>query len=123
MAVDAHNDYDTGSIYCKYRAEEDYKLLDSNGRAYTCFHHSTDEEGLDNEKRDSAALITDTVSHASFYEPFRASFYEPFRFRSLDLECLDIDICFVFGTHGTFDVSHSPLQFYKGSALSSHSIL
>ena len=101
MAVDAHNDYDTGSIYCKYRAEEDYKLLDSNGRTDTRLHHSTDEEGLDNEKRHGAALITDTVSHASFYYPFRASFYDSFRFRGLDLECLDIDICFVFGTHGT----------------------
>ena len=86
MTVEAHNDYDTGSIYCKYRAEEDYKLLDSNRRAYTCFYHSTDEEGLDDEKRDSAALITDTVAHGSFYEPFRASFSNLFRVRSLDLE-------------------------------------
>ena len=94
MAVDAHNDYDTGSIYCKYRAEEDYKLLDSNGRTDTCLHHSTDEEGLDHEKRDGPALITDTVAHRLFYEPVRASFYEPvrasfcdlFRFRGLDLE-------------------------------------
>ncbi len=92
MAVDAHNNYDTGSIYCKYRAEEDYKLLDSNGRTDTCLHHSTDEEGLDHEKRDGAALITDTVAHRLFYEPFGASFCDPFRFRSLDLECLDIDI-------------------------------
>lgn len=113
MAVNTHNDYDTGNIYCKYRAEEDYKLLDSNGRAYTCFHHSTDKEGLDNEKRDGAAFITDTASHASFYEPFRASFSNLFRFRSLDLECLDIDICLVFGTHGTFHVPHSPYNFTR----------
>jgi hypothetical protein len=86
MAVDAHNDYDTGHIYCKYRAEEDHKLLDSNGRTDTCLHHSTDEEGLYNEKRYSAALITDTASHGSFYEPFRASFSNLFRVRSLDLE-------------------------------------
>ena len=99
MAVNAHNDYDTGSIYCKYRAEEDYKLLDRNGRTYTCLHHSTDEEGLDNEKGDRAALITDAASHASFYEPFRASFYNSFRGRGLDLELLDLDICLIFGTH------------------------
>jgi len=99
MAVNAHNDYDTGSIYCKYRAEEDYKLLDSNGRTYTCLHHSTDEEGLNDEKGDRAALITDAASHASFYEPFRASFCDSFRGRGLDLELLDLDICLIFGTH------------------------
>jgi hypothetical protein len=91
MAVDTHNNYDTGSIYCKYRAEEDYKLLNSNRRTDTCLDHSTDEKGLDNEKRDSAALITDAASHASFYHSFG--------FRSLDLELLDLDICLVFGTH------------------------
>jgi hypothetical protein len=91
VTVDAKNDYDTGSIYCKYGPEEDYKLLDSNGRAYTCLHHSTDEKGLNDEKRDGAALITDAASHASFYDSFG--------FRSLDLELLDLDICLVFGTH------------------------
>ena len=101
MAVDAHNNYDTGSIYCKYRAEEDYKLLDSNGRTDTCLHHSTDEKGLNDEKRDGTALVTDAASHGSFYEPFRASFCDLFRFRGLDLECLDLNICLIFGTHGT----------------------
>jgi len=91
MTVDAQNDYDTGSIYCKYRAEEDYKLLDSNGRTYTCLHHSTDEKCLNDEKRDGAALITDAASHAPFYHSFG--------FRSLDLELLDLDVCLVFGTH------------------------
>jgi hypothetical protein len=91
MTIDAHNNYDTGSIYCKYRTEEHYKLLDSNGRTYTCLHHSTDEKGLDDEKRDGAALITDAASHGSFYYSFG--------FRSLDLELLDLDICLIFGTH------------------------